>query len=97
MSAAADGAVVAFEVEDYQLADRSGWSVLALFRAELIHAVATTFKVLDAGLELLADGRRTAIARMEPTFSRVDASCTTRLRTEPEPLPASSPFSAGCG
>jgi hypothetical protein len=71
MSAAADGAAVAFEVDDYQLADRSGWSVLAVGRAELIHAVATTFKVLDAGLEPLADGRRTAIVRIEPTFSRV--------------------------
>ena len=35
MSAAAEGAVVAFEVDDYQLADRSGWSVLVVGRAEV--------------------------------------------------------------
>ena len=37
MSAAAVGAVVAFEVDDYQLADRSGWSVLAVGTAEVVH------------------------------------------------------------
>jgi uncharacterized protein len=68
MSAATEGAVVAFEVDDYQLADRSGWSVLAIGRAEVIHDLAMAFKVLDARLEPLADGSRTAIVRIEPTF-----------------------------
>ena len=68
MSAAAEGAVVAFEVDDYQLADRSGWSVLAVGRAEVVHDLAMTSKVLDAGLEPLADGIRTTIVRIEPTF-----------------------------
>jgi uncharacterized protein len=68
MSAAAEGAVVAFEVDDYQLADRSGWSVLAVGRAEVIHDLAMSFKVLDARLEPFVDGSRTAIVRIEPTF-----------------------------
>ena len=68
MSAAARGAVVAFEVDDYQLADRSGWSVLAVGPSEVIHDVNMTFKVLDAGLEPLVDGQRTAIVRIEPTL-----------------------------
>ncbi len=68
LSAAAEGAVVAFEVDDYQLADRTGWSVLAVGRAEVVHDLATTFKVLDSHLQPLADGRRTSIVRIVPTF-----------------------------
>jgi nitroimidazol reductase NimA-like FMN-containing flavoprotein (pyridoxamine 5'-phosphate oxidase superfamily) len=68
MSAAAEGAVVAFEVDDYQLADRSGWSVLAVGPAEIVHDLAMTSKLLDAGLEPLADGIRTTIVRIKPTF-----------------------------
>jgi uncharacterized protein len=68
MSAAVEGAVVAFEVDDYQLVDRTGWSVLAVGRPEVIHDLAMTSKVLDAGLEPLADGIRTTIVRIEPTF-----------------------------
>jgi uncharacterized protein len=67
MSAAA-GAVVAFEVDDYQLADRSGWSVLAVGQAEVVNDLAMTIKVLDARLEPFAEGRRTTIVRIEPTF-----------------------------
>jgi nitroimidazol reductase NimA-like FMN-containing flavoprotein (pyridoxamine 5'-phosphate oxidase superfamily) len=68
MSAAAEGAVVAFEVDDYQLADRSGWSVLAVGRAEVIHDPAVTCEVLAAGIEPLVDGRRTNVVRIEPIF-----------------------------
>ncbi len=68
MSAAAEGAVVAFEVDDYQLADRCGWSVLAVGRAEVVHDPALTAKVRDARLEPLAGGSRTTIVRIEPTF-----------------------------
>lgn len=68
MSAAAGGAVVAFEVDDYQLADRSGWSVLAVGRAEVVDDPATTRKALDAHLEPWAEGARTTIVRIEPTF-----------------------------
>ena len=68
LSAAAEGAVVAFEVDDYQLTDRSGWSVLAVGRAEVVHDLDVTFKVLAADLEPFADGSRSAIVRIEPTF-----------------------------
>jgi nitroimidazol reductase NimA-like FMN-containing flavoprotein (pyridoxamine 5'-phosphate oxidase superfamily) len=68
MSAAAEGTVVAFEVDDYQLADRSGWSVLAIGRADVIHDLAVSSMVLDARLQPFADGSRTAIVRIEPTF-----------------------------
>ena len=68
MSAAAERAVVAFEVDDYQLADRTGRSVLVVGRAEVTHDLAMTSKMLDAGLEPLADGIRTTIVRIEPAF-----------------------------
>jgi nitroimidazol reductase NimA-like FMN-containing flavoprotein (pyridoxamine 5'-phosphate oxidase superfamily) len=68
MSAASQGAVVAFEVDDYQLADRTGWSVLAVGPAEVVHDLDMSFKVRDAGLEPLAGGRRTTIVRIQPTF-----------------------------
>lgn len=68
MSAAAEGAVLAFEVDDYQVTDRSGWSVLAVGRAEVVHDMDVTFKVLEAKLEPFADGPRSAIVRIEPTF-----------------------------
>ena len=68
MSAAAGGAVVAFEVDDYQLDDRTGWSVLVVGTAEIVHDLEITFKVRDAQLQPLAGGRRTTIVRIEPTF-----------------------------
>jgi nitroimidazol reductase NimA-like FMN-containing flavoprotein (pyridoxamine 5'-phosphate oxidase superfamily) len=68
MSAASQGAVVAFEVDDYQLADRTGWSVLAVGPAEVVHDLDMAFKVRDAGLEPLAGGRRATIVRIQPTF-----------------------------
>jgi hypothetical protein len=46
-----ESAVVAFEVDDYQLAYRCGWSVLVVGRAEVTHYVAMARKALDAGLE----------------------------------------------
>ena len=68
LSAASEGAVVAFEVDDYQLADQTGWSVLAVGRAEVVRDLTMTFKVLDARLQPLAGGRRSSIVRIEPTF-----------------------------
>jgi nitroimidazol reductase NimA-like FMN-containing flavoprotein (pyridoxamine 5'-phosphate oxidase superfamily) len=68
MSAATTGAVVAFEVDDYQLADRTGWSVLAVGRSEVVHDPDTIRGVLASGLEPMADGCRNAIVRIEPTF-----------------------------
>ncbi len=68
LSAALEGSVVAFEVDDYDLADQTGWSVLAVGVAEVVHDLDMTGKVLAAGLVPLADGRRKFIVRMEPTF-----------------------------
>jgi uncharacterized protein len=68
LSAATEGAVVAFEVDDYQLADRSGWSVLAVGRAHVIDDPELASKVAEAGLEPFAGGRRTTIVRIEPSF-----------------------------
>lgn len=67
-SAASEGAVVAFEVDDYQASERTGWSVLAVGQAELVHDLHLTFRVLDAHLEPFADGKRSHIVRIEPTF-----------------------------
>ena len=68
MSAATEGAVVAFEVDDYQLTDRSGWSVLAVGPAEVIDDPALASKVAAAGLEPFVDGPRSTIVRIVPTF-----------------------------
>ena len=68
MSAATEGAVVAFEVDDYQLADRSGWSVLAVGRAEVVDEPDTGFLARLARLEPFVDGTRPSIVRIEPLF-----------------------------
>jgi nitroimidazol reductase NimA-like FMN-containing flavoprotein (pyridoxamine 5'-phosphate oxidase superfamily) len=68
LSAALRGAVVAFEVDDYQVADRTGWSVLAIGQAEVIDDVALSLQVLDTGLRPVVDGRRTSIVRITPTL-----------------------------
>jgi nitroimidazol reductase NimA-like FMN-containing flavoprotein (pyridoxamine 5'-phosphate oxidase superfamily) len=66
LSAALRGAVVAFEVDDYDRSDRSGWSVLAIGRAEVVHDVEMAFKVLDAAIEPWAGGIRTSMIRIRP-------------------------------
>ena len=68
MSAAVAGAVVAFEVDDYQLTDRTGWSVLAVGRAEVVTDPDMTARVIAAHLEPFVDGARTTLVRIEPTF-----------------------------
>lgn len=68
MAAATHGEVVAFEVDDYEAGDRSGWSVLAVGKAEVVHDIALALKVVAARLEPFADGVRTVLVRIEPTF-----------------------------
>jgi uncharacterized protein len=68
MSAAVAGAVVAFEVDDYQVADRSGWSVLAVGRADVVTDPDLIKRVAATHLEPFADGARTTVVRIEPTF-----------------------------
>ena len=64
LSAASSGAVVAFEVDDYDRKERSGWSVLVVGHSEVVHDLDTTFKVLDIGLQPWADGFRSSIVRI---------------------------------
>ena len=66
LAAAARGAVIAFEVDDYDRADRSGWSVLAIGPSEVVHDLEITFKILDAAIEPFAGGVRTSIVRIRP-------------------------------
>ena len=68
MSAAAGGSVVAFEVDDWQLDDRSGWSVLAVGRATVVDDGALADQALAAHLEPFVDGARNVLVRIEPTF-----------------------------
>lgn len=68
LSAASSGSVVAFEVDDYHVEDRTGWSVLAVGPSEVVHDRDMTFKLLEARLEPYVDGPRGAIVRIAPTF-----------------------------
>jgi nitroimidazol reductase NimA-like FMN-containing flavoprotein (pyridoxamine 5'-phosphate oxidase superfamily) len=68
LAAATLEAVVAFEVDDYRRADRSGWSVLAVGPAQVVHDLDATIKVLAARLEPWAEGTRTNIVRVTPEF-----------------------------
>lgn len=66
LDAATRGAVVAFEIDDWDRADRSGWSVLVIGRSEVVHDLVMTRLVIDAGLEPFAEGRRSNIVRILP-------------------------------
>ena len=68
LSAAASGSVVAFEVDDYHAADRSGWSVLVVGLSEVVHDLDVTFQLLEAGLDPYVDGPRGAVVRIVPKF-----------------------------
>ena len=68
LKAATEGSVVAFEVDDHDRADRTGWSVLAVGRAQVVHDGEMAFKAIAAKLEPYAGGTRSAIVRIEPTF-----------------------------
>lgn len=66
LAAASAGTVVAFEVDDYERAERSGWSVLVVGRSEVVRDLGTAFKVLTARIEPWAGGIRTSIVRIRP-------------------------------
>jgi nitroimidazol reductase NimA-like FMN-containing flavoprotein (pyridoxamine 5'-phosphate oxidase superfamily) len=68
LSAATQGTVVAFEVDDHDREDRTGWSVLAVGRAEVLHDGQTALKAISARLAPYADGKRFSIVKIEPTF-----------------------------
>jgi nitroimidazol reductase NimA-like FMN-containing flavoprotein (pyridoxamine 5'-phosphate oxidase superfamily) len=68
LSAAASHTVVAFEVDDYHAADRSGWSVLVVGPSEVVNDGDARFAVFEAGLDPYVDGPRGSIVRIEPTI-----------------------------
>lgn len=69
LAAATAGQVVAFEVDDYEHAERIGWSVLVIGQAEVLHDIGMTIRVVAAGLEPWAgEEGRTSIIRIHPTF-----------------------------
>jgi uncharacterized protein len=68
MTAATVDAVVAFEADDYHLADRSGWSVMAVGRAEVVSDPDPAVARAAAGLAPFVDGDRHTIVRIDPLF-----------------------------
>ena len=68
LSAAARGAIVAFEVDEYNAASRGGWSVLAVGPAEVVHDDDPIVGDLDDGPDPYAGGERKALVRITPTF-----------------------------
>ncbi len=68
LAAATGQAVVAFEVDDYERTDRSGWSVLVVGRSKVVHDLDVTAKILATDLEPWAGGRRTDLVRITPGF-----------------------------
>jgi nitroimidazol reductase NimA-like FMN-containing flavoprotein (pyridoxamine 5'-phosphate oxidase superfamily) len=68
LAAAVEGAVVAFEVDDSDTASRTGWSVLVVGEAEVIHDLDVALSALAAELEPYAGGKRAAIVRITPGF-----------------------------
>jgi uncharacterized protein len=68
LAAATAGAVVAFQVDDYRGEDRSGWSVLAVGPARVVHDRDVRFEVLASGPDPWADGTRTNVVSIAPGF-----------------------------
>jgi nitroimidazol reductase NimA-like FMN-containing flavoprotein (pyridoxamine 5'-phosphate oxidase superfamily) len=68
MTAATNGEVVAFEVDDYQMKERTGWSVLAIGTAHVVEPDAPEHQTLETTLAPMADGRRPALVRIDPAF-----------------------------
>lgn len=66
LSAALTGSIVAFEVDDHDVATRSGWSVLMVGRSEVVHDPATEAEADQAGLDLLAQDERANLVRIRP-------------------------------
>jgi nitroimidazol reductase NimA-like FMN-containing flavoprotein (pyridoxamine 5'-phosphate oxidase superfamily) len=64
--AAANNTVVAFEVDDYHVEDRTGWSVLVVGPSELVRDVGVIDHVLDAELEPWVEGTRASVVRIRP-------------------------------
>jgi nitroimidazol reductase NimA-like FMN-containing flavoprotein (pyridoxamine 5'-phosphate oxidase superfamily) len=68
LAAAADRAVVAFEVDDFDRFEHSGWSVLAVGTAELVSAPEEEARLARLPLRPWAGGRRWAFVRIPIVF-----------------------------
>ncbi|HEX7165574.1 MAG TPA: pyridoxamine 5'-phosphate oxidase family protein [Acidimicrobiales bacterium] len=66
LSAAVANNVVAFEVDDFDGRDRSGWSVLLVGRATVVQLPDAAFTELARRLTPYVDGTRNALVRIEP-------------------------------
>ena len=75
MEAAADAAVVAFEVDSYTASRREGWSVVIKGRAELVTDDATLARLWASGLQPWA----AATARPDWIVIRADEISGRRL------------------
>jgi nitroimidazol reductase NimA-like FMN-containing flavoprotein (pyridoxamine 5'-phosphate oxidase superfamily) len=58
---------VAFEIDDYDLAERQGWSVLIQGPAHHIETEAERTAAIQAGAEPMAPGRRELFVRIVPS------------------------------
>jgi hypothetical protein len=76
LNAATEGAVVAFEVDEYHGESRAGWSVLVVGRAEVVNDLDVTFKVLQSKLEPYSNGFRTNVVRVQVEFISGRRICT---------------------
>lgn len=64
LEAAAANAVVAFEVDDFGMADRTGWSVLVVGRSEIVTDPDLRAQAERLGLEPFAEGPRHTMVRI---------------------------------
>jgi uncharacterized protein len=63
---AANNTVVAFEVDDYHVEDRSGWSVLVVGPSEVVRDDDVMDHALAAELEPWVEGTRASVVRIRP-------------------------------
>ena len=87
LTAASENTVVAFEVDHRDRSTRSGWSVLAVGIAEVVHDVDLLLRCAATGIEPDAGGRRGHVVRIRPEL-------VTGRRIVHDPPAASSATSA---
>ncbi|HET9728195.1 MAG TPA: pyridoxamine 5'-phosphate oxidase family protein [Acidimicrobiia bacterium] len=66
LRASRGGAVIAFEVDSYDIVDRRGWSVLAVGRAEVVTDESERSALQELGIAPWADGNRSSFVRLRP-------------------------------
>jgi nitroimidazol reductase NimA-like FMN-containing flavoprotein (pyridoxamine 5'-phosphate oxidase superfamily) len=68
LSAAARDAVVAFEVDDFDVDERIGWSVIVTGRARVVRDPEERARLADSDLQPWVPSRRDHFIRIEPEF-----------------------------